>query len=141
MPTRSGRVILAIWRMQSVHATSSIEALSIGTVKGIEMSTFHDSDGSGPDNASMNVADAVEAVAASVVGLGTRRRGVAAGVVWKPGMVVTAASAIGHAQEVQVIQPDGETAPGRVRGTDPATDLAVIALEDERLRPAVRRVD
>lgn len=105
------------------------------------MSTFHDADGSGPDHASMSVADAVEAIAASVVGLGTRRRGLAAGLIWKPGMVVTAASAVGHAHEVHVIQPDGETAPGRVRGIDPATDLAVIALEDERLRTAERRVD
>ncbi|RZI42664.1 serine protease [Herbaspirillum sp. HC18] len=104
------------------------------------MNSSHDAAPSGPDNSSMNVADAVEAVAASVVGLGTRR-GLAAGVVWKTGMVVTAASAIGHAQEVHVVQPDGETAPGRVRGTDPATDLALIALEDERLRPAVRRID
>lgn len=105
------------------------------------MSTFHDSDSSVSSNSSMSVADAVEAVAASVVGLGTRRRGLAAGVVWKPGMVVTAASAIGHAREVHVIQPDGETATGRVRGVDPSTDLAVIALDDERLRVAVRRVD
>lgn len=105
------------------------------------MSTLHDSDTSGAGNSSMSVADAVEAVAASVVGLGTRRRGLAAGVVWKPGMVVTTASAIGHAHEVQVIQPDGETALGRIRGIDPATDLAVIALEDERLHTAVRRVD
>jgi serine protease Do len=105
------------------------------------MSTFHDSENSRPDNSSISVAKAVETVAASVVGLGTRRRGLAAGVVWKPGMVVTTVSAIGHAQEVHVIQADGETAPGRVRGTDQTTDLAVIALEDERLRPAMRRGD
>jgi serine protease Do len=105
------------------------------------MEPFHDSNAAGADNSSMSVADAVEAVDASVVGLGTRRRDVAAGMVWKPGMVVTTASAIGHAHEVQVIQPDGETVPGRVRGIDPATDLAVIALQDERLPAAVRRVD
>lgn len=105
------------------------------------MGTFHDSDVSKSGDSSMSVADAVEAVAPSVVGLGTRRRGIAAGVVWKPGMVVTTASAIGHAQEVHIFQPDGETASGRVRGIDPATDLAVIALEDEHLRTAVQRVD
>jgi S1-C subfamily serine protease len=105
------------------------------------MSTFHESDVSGHGNSSVSVADAVEAVAASVVGLATRRRGLAAGVVWKPGMVVTAAIAVGHAHEVQVIQPNGETTPGRVRGTDWTTDLAVIILENEQLRPAVRRVE
>jgi S1-C subfamily serine protease len=87
----------------------------------------------------MSAADAVEAAAASVVGLGTRRRGLAAGVVWKPGMVATTASAVGHADTVHVIQPDGETAQGRVRGIDPATDLAVIALPDERLPAAAKR--
>jgi S1-C subfamily serine protease len=105
------------------------------------MSTSQDSDVSGAGNSPMSVANAVEAVAGSVVGLGTRRLGLAAGVVWNPGMVVTTVSAIGHAHEVHVIQPDGETATGRVRGTDPATDLAVIGLENEGLRAAVRRVD
>ena len=103
------------------------------------MSTLHDA--SGPDDSSMSVADAVDAVAASVVGLGTRRRGQAAGVIWKPGMLVTTASAIGHAHEVQVFQPDGETTLARVRGTDRSTDLAVITVENEQLRPAARRVD
>lgn len=106
------------------------------------MSTFHNADAAGPGDSSMSVADAVDAVAASVVGLGTRRHGLAAGVIWKPGMVVTTASAIGrHAREVQVFQPDGETMPARVRGTDWSTDLAVVTMTNEQLRPAVRRVD
>ena len=74
------------------------------------------------------VADAVERVARSVVGLGTRRHGAAAGVVWQPGVVLTAASAIGHASRVHVLLPDGESVVGEVRGVDPGTDLAVVAL-------------
>src|SRR4051812_31851939 len=79
---------------------------------------------SSPDN----LADAVERVAKSVVGLGTRRHGMAAGVVWSPGVVLTAASAIGHASRVQVVLPDGETTAAEVRGIDAGTDLAVVSL-------------
>jgi serine protease Do len=110
-------------------------------VKGSEMSTFHDADAAGPGDSSISVADAVDAVAASVVGLGTRRHGLAAGVIWKPGMLVTTALAVGHAREVQIFQPDGETTPARVRGTDWSTDLAVVTMENEQLRPAARRTD
>src|SRR5687768_8548147 len=74
------------------------------------------------------VADAVERVGRSVVGLGTRRHGAAAGVVWQAGVVLTAASAVGHASRVHVLLPDGESVVGEVRGVDPGTDLAVVAL-------------
>jgi len=95
-----------------------------------------------------DVADMVERVAASVVGLGTRRRGHAAGVVWKPGVVLTAASAIGHCDKVHVVRPDGETAVGEVRGADGGTDLAVVTLDtgtipvvERRLAPPLRTGD
>jgi S1-C subfamily serine protease len=87
------------------------------------------------------LADAVERVAASTVGLGTRRRGLAAGVVWKAGVVVTAASAIGHAGKVQVVRPDGEAVVGDVRGADGGTDLAVVAFDTGSLPGAERRLD
>jgi S1-C subfamily serine protease len=84
---------------------------------------------------------AVERLAASVVGLAGRRRGVAAGAVWSPGVVVTAASALGHAERVHVVRPDGETVEAEVRGTDPSTDLAVIAVSTEGLAPIGRRTE
>jgi len=86
------------------------------------------------------MADLVDRVAASVAGLATRRRGTAAGVVWRPGVVVTAASAIGHADRVTVIGPNGESAVAGVRGIDPSTDLAVIETGTEGLVAADRRV-
>ncbi len=87
------------------------------------------------------LADAVERLAASVVGLGTRRRGLSAGVLWNPGVVVTTASAIGHAGRIHVVQPDGETVIGEVRGTDPGTDLAVLAVPESAGPAALRRLD
>lgn len=74
-----------------------------------------------------DVADAVQRVASSVVGLATRRhRG--AGVVWRPGVVVASASLLWRAPRVAVALPDGEQAEGEVKGVDPTTDLAAVTV-------------
>ena len=72
--------------------------------------------------------DAVQRLAASVVGLSMRRGG-ASGVVWKPGVAVTSASALWRAHRLQVVLPDGEPVAGDIRGVDPATDLAAVTFE------------
>ena len=85
----------------------------------------------------LSLADAVERVAASVVGLATRRqRG--AGVVWRPGVAVTSASALWRAHGIAVVLPDGEQVDGTLRGSDAGTDLAVVSFADHGL-PAVGR--
>jgi serine protease Do len=81
------------------------------------------------DSEPVQLADAVERVAASVVGLATRRLR-SAGVVWRAGVAVANASALWRSSRVAVVLPDGEQVEGSVRGIDPATDLAVIALAD-----------
>ena len=59
-------------------------------------------------------------------------------------MLVTAVSAVGQADRVQVIASGGEALMGTVRGIDPATDVAVVAVEgnwpsaERRLDPAAR---
>lgn len=85
------------------------------------------------------LADVVEGVARSVVGLVSRRRGVNAGVVWQSGIVVSCASAIGRSSRLPVVVANGETRDGEVRGIDPTTDLAVIAVDTSGLTPAPRR--
>ncbi|HEU5293656.1 MAG TPA: hypothetical protein VFU71_02590, partial [Burkholderiaceae bacterium] len=83
------------------------------------------------------LADAVERVAASVVGLVTRRqRG--AGVVWRAGVAVGSASALWRASSVAVVLPSGEQVDGAVRGLDASTDLAVVSFADRGV-PAVER--
>lgn len=79
-----------------------------------------------PPAAAGSLAAPVAALGASVVGLATRRRGAAAGVVCRPGVVVTTASAIGPADKVRLVAPDGDTHTVAVRGVDPSTDLAVV---------------
>lgn len=81
------------------------------------------------DRESLPLADAVERVAASVVGLLARRQR-SAGVVWRPGVVVANASALWRASSVAVVLPEGQQVDGTVRGIDGATDLAVVSLAD-----------
>jgi S1-C subfamily serine protease len=94
-----------------------------------------------PPGPRAEIADSVERVSASAVGVGTRRRGMSSGVVWKPGVVLTTASAIGHAEKVHVVRPDGETVLGEVRGVDGSTDLAVVTLETLNMPVVERRLD
>ncbi len=71
---------------------------------------------------------AVSRIAASVVGVVTRRSA-AAGLVWQPGLVVTSASALWRASRIQLVLPGGEAVEGTLRGSDPGTDLAVLAFD------------
>ena len=71
--------------------------------------------------------DAVERVAASVVGFATRHRA-SSGVLWRDGIAVGSASALWRSASVSVLRPDGEPVRGEVRGIDASTDLAAIAV-------------
>jgi serine protease Do len=86
------------------------------------------------------LADAVARVAESTVGLMTRRRGLAAGVVWKPGVVLSSASAIGQAEQVQVVLPSGQSLACKISGIDAGTDIAVLTLPEQNLAAAERRL-
>jgi serine protease Do len=77
------------------------------------------------------VADAVERVAPSVLAVRARRLGTSAALCWRPGVLVTAAAAVGSMERVQLVLPDGSAVAGTVRGTDAGTDLAVISAEGE----------
>src|SRR5215210_4093048 len=70
---------------------------------------------------------ASERVGPSVVGLG-RGWGRGSGVVHEPGRVLTCAHVL-RGGEVAVTFADGRTEHGRVAGTDPDLDLAVVEVE------------
>lgn len=93
-----------------------------------------------PSSLPPGVADAVDRIAPSVAGLRARRIGTSAALGWRPGVLVTAASAVGHTGRVQVVLPSGEAVAAAVRGADPGTDLAVVAV-DASLPVAERRLD
>lgn len=74
------------------------------------------------------LADAVQRLGASVVGL-SMRRGAASGVVWSPGVVATTVSAVWRARRLQVVLPDGEPVAGEIRGLDTTIDLAAVSFD------------
>lgn len=84
--------------------------------------------------------DAVERLAASVVGIALRR-GAASGVVWRPGVVVTAASALWRASRLHLVLPGGEQVSGELRGVDASTDLAAVTFESAEVPAAARAAD
>jgi|GEM_PF-1995943 len=64
-------------------------------------------------------------------------RSVGTGVVFdEGGLVLTTASVVGYASQVEVRTSTGLQLVGEVVGIDPATDLAVVRVEDLRARPA-----
>jgi S1-C subfamily serine protease len=82
-------------------------------------------------------AESIDPLAASVVGLSTRRHR-ASGVAWRDGVVVTSAAALWHAHGVSVVLPNGEPIDAELRGLDPTTDLAAIAVPAASLPPCAR---
>lgn len=64
-------------------------------------------------------------------------RSVGCGVVFdRDGLVLTTTSVVGHAKQVDVVSADGTRLRGRVLGIDPASDIAVVKVEDARMAPA-----
>lgn len=78
-------------------------------------------------DSSSSLPDAIERVAASVVGIVTRRSS-SAGVLWRENVLIGSASALWRASRVSLVLPNGEQVQGEVRGIDGGTDLAAISL-------------
>jgi S1-C subfamily serine protease len=87
-----------------------------------------------------NLPNAVERLAASVVGIATRRHG-SSGVLWRDGVVVGSAQALWRASALSLVLPDGEQVPGELRGLDGATDLAAVSVASGAMPLAERAAD
>jgi S1-C subfamily serine protease len=74
---------------------------------------------------STQMADAVAAVASSVVQVHGRRRP-ASGLVYADGVVVTTIHALGREDRLRVRRHDGQAFDGELAGWDPTTNLAVL---------------
>ena len=85
---------------------------------------------------SNDLAAAVERAGRSVVAVHARPRFSSSGVVWRPGVIVTAQHTIRREEEITVTLPDGANRPATIAGSDPGTDLAVLRVPEPSGDPA-----
>lgn len=79
---------------------------------------------------SSDLAAAVSRTAPSVVTVHARRRLPSTGVVWKPGLVVTADHTVRAEDGIVVTDAEGRSLPATLAGRDPGTDLAVLTVPE-----------
>jgi S1-C subfamily serine protease len=89
---------------------------------------------------SNDLADAVARVSRSVVAIHGRRRIPSSGVVWTPGVVVTANHTVTRDEDISLTLPDGGTGAASLAGRDPTTDIAVLRT-DSKLPAAERSAE
>jgi serine protease DegQ len=71
---------------------------------------------------------AAEAVGPSVVAIYARRWMPGSGVVWRPGVVVTADHNLRREEDITIVAADGKATRAELAGRDPSTDLAILKL-------------
>jgi S1-C subfamily serine protease len=79
---------------------------------------------------SNELAGAVEQAGHGVVAVNARPRFASSGVLWRPGIVVTAEHAIRRREEIGITLADGRTTSATLAGRDAGTDLAVLKLAE-----------
>lgn len=72
------------------------------------------------------LAQTTEQAALSAVAIHTELRGSSSGVIWRPGIVVTAEHALRRDEDIQATLPDGRVVTAELAGRDASTDLAVL---------------
>ena len=85
---------------------------------------------------SNELAGAVEHAGRAVVAVNARPRFASSGVVWRPGVIVTAEHTIRRREEIGITLPDGRSTSATLAGRDPGTDIAVLKLADENVAAA-----
>jgi S1-C subfamily serine protease len=84
---------------------------------------------------SNDLAAAVERAGHSVVAVHARPRFSSSGVIWRPGVIVTAQHTIRREEEITVTLPDGSNRPATLAGSDGGTDVAVLRLAEPAGEP------
>ncbi|HLZ91953.1 MAG TPA: S1C family serine protease [Candidatus Acidoferrum sp.] len=72
------------------------------------------------------LSQATTAAAANIVAVHAEARGSSSGVIWRPGVIVTAEHALRHDEDIHLTLPDSRVIPATLAGRDPSTDLAVL---------------
>jgi serine protease DegQ len=81
---------------------------------------------------SRRLAEAVERAGARVVALDARPRVRTSGVIWRPGLIVSTDHTVKRDEEITVTFDDGRQAKTSIVGRDPATDLVLLRLQDQK---------
>ena len=89
---------------------------------------------------STSIADTIEAVQESIIAVDGGGRSSTSGVVWRPGIVVTTLHGVRRREGIEVLN-QGEPIAASLLGADPSTDLAVLRLATEQLKPATSVTD
>jgi S1-C subfamily serine protease len=79
---------------------------------------------------SHNLADIVEQGGKAVVAVNGRSRISASGILWRPGIIVTAEETLQRSEEIGVTLSDNRTVAAKVIGRDRSTDVAVLKLQN-----------
>ncbi|RDK00878.1 S1C family serine protease [Paraburkholderia lacunae] len=93
------------------------------------------SNGNPLQDLSDNLARIVERVGQGVVAVHGRHRVASSGVIWRHGVVVTAAHTLRRMEGIEVTLPDGRTVAAVLAGRDTGTDVAVLKLDGVDLDP------
>ncbi len=80
---------------------------------------------------SSELAKVVARAGQSAVAVHARPRFSSSGVLWAPGVVVTAEHTVRRNEDITVALPGGAAAPATLAGSDPGTDIAVLKVEAE----------
>lgn len=78
------------------------------------------------------LAELTERSGRSAVAVASQARGSSSGVVWRPGVIVTAEHALERDEEIHVTLPDGRVVSAELAGRDASTDLAVLKCEEAK---------
>ena len=76
-----------------------------------------------------DLASAAERVGASVVAIHARRRIPSSGVIWSPGLIVTASHTLQRDDDITVTLASGDKVAATLAGRDPATDIAILRFD------------
>jgi S1-C subfamily serine protease len=80
---------------------------------------------------SRHLASTVDATSKSVVAVHGRGRMASSGIVWEPGVVVTAEETVERDTDLALTLPDGRRVEATLAGRDPSTDIAVLRFASE----------
>ena len=77
------------------------------------------------DAISDRIADLCDAIAPRLVAVHGPRRSSSTGIIWRPGLVLTAEEALEADEDILITRPDGNQVSTSLVGRDPSTDIAL----------------